>query len=44
MTCEEAWLELEARVAVAADEGDWPTYFELKEQLEGMSHHCSRCL
>ena len=36
MTYEEAWLELEARMATAADEGEWPTYFELKEQLEGM--------
>lgn len=44
MTFEEAWLELEARMAVAADEGDWPTYFSLKEELEGLSRHNKGCL
>ena len=36
MTFEDAWLELEARMATAADERDWPTYFELKAELEGL--------
>ena len=44
MTFEEAWLELEARLATAADERDWPSYFELKEQLEGLGRQNKGCL
>ena len=29
--------EIEARMAVAVDHGDWPTYFALKEELAAMS-------